>query len=130
MRIRNRLAFFIQFIDEVAMRDQICFVNEEHEDVQGGTDDAPDGAIESMLAGFWMEILDIGNVRRHDNFFHLGGSSLLAVKLVGRIRRQLKVELTPRAIFEKKTLAAIAEMVEDKLVAQMEGVVERPNPFM
>lgn len=112
------------------MNDRICFVNEGHEDVQGGEDDAPDGSIEAMLAGFWMEILDIGQVRRHDNFFHLGGSSILAVKLVGRIRRQLRIELTPRAIFEKKTLAAIAEMVEDKLVARMDGVAERPNPFM
>lgn len=112
------------------MSDQICFVNEEHADVPDGTDDAPDRSIESMLAGFWMEILDIGEARPHDNFFHLGGSSILAVKLVGRIRRQLGIELTPRAIFEKKTLAAIAEMIEDKLVAQMAGVGERPNPFM
>uniref|UniRef100_UPI00403F0980 non-ribosomal peptide synthetase n=1 Tax=Rhizobium sp. T1473 TaxID=555321 RepID=UPI00403F0980 len=46
--------------------------------------EAPQGEIETLLAGIWAELLGIERIGRHDHFFELGGHSLLAVQLLGR----------------------------------------------
>ena len=47
---------------------------------------APEGAIETMLATLWAELLDVPRIGRDDEFFLLGGDSLLATRLLGRLR--------------------------------------------
>nr|WP_246763574.1 non-ribosomal peptide synthetase [Rhizobium sp. 007] len=49
--------------------------------------EAPQGGIETALAGIWAELLGLERVGRHDHFFELGGHSLLAVQLMERLRR-------------------------------------------
>ncbi|MBB4189176.1 amino acid adenylation domain-containing protein, partial [Sinorhizobium terangae] len=68
---------------------------------------APQGAVETLLAGIWAELLGIERVGRHDNFFELGGHSLLAVQLMERLRRQsLGVEV--RTLFARPVLCDLA----------------------
>jgi amino acid adenylation domain-containing protein len=74
--------------------------------------EAPQGAIENMLAGIWSELLGVERVGRHDNFFELGGHSLLAVRLMGSLRRE-NLHIDIRALFAQPTLAALAEAVEN-----------------
>nr|WP_263623208.1 non-ribosomal peptide synthetase [Rhizobium sp. T1473] len=49
--------------------------------------EAPQGEVETLLAGIWQELLGLERVGRHDHFFELGGHSLLAVQLLSRLRR-------------------------------------------
>ncbi|MCP4663182.1 MAG: amino acid adenylation domain-containing protein [bacterium] len=72
---------------------------------------APRNPREELLAGIWAEVLRRGRVGVHDNFFALGGHSLLATKVLSRARRELGVTLPLRAIFERPTVAALAEHV-------------------
>lgn len=83
---------------------------------------APEGDIESVIAELWSAILGVARIGRDDHFFRLGGSSLLAVQLMGRVRAALDLEVTVRALFEQPTLAAFAAHIEDLLLGEIEAL--------
>ncbi|MFP2956467.1 condensation domain-containing protein, partial [Myxococcus sp. 1LA] len=72
---------------------------------------APRTPVEQMLAGFWTEVLRLESVGLHDNFFEVGGHSLLAMQLVARVREAFRVDLPLRDVFESATLATLAERI-------------------
>jgi acyl carrier protein len=69
---------------------------------------------QEILAGIWAEVLGLERIGVHDNFFDLGGHSLLATQLISRVREAFKVEIALRTLFEKRTVAALAEAIEEK----------------
>ena len=71
----------------------------------------PGTPTETLLAAIWCDVLGTGQVGLHDNFFALGGHSLLVIRLVARISRTLGVELPPRSVFESPTIAGQAARV-------------------
>ncbi|WP_210638717.1 phosphopantetheine-binding protein [Pseudomonas sp. Tri1] len=63
--------------------------------------------MEITLAALWCELLNVERVGRHDNFFALGGHSLIAMSLVERMRQQrLRVDISQ--LFTAPTLAGLA----------------------
>ncbi|PZQ12922.1 MAG: non-ribosomal peptide synthetase [Ancylobacter novellus] len=75
---------------------------------------APEGPAEAALAAVWAEVLGLSHVGATDNFFALGGDSILSLQVVSRAR-QAGLSVTPRQIFERQTvrdLAAVATQVE------------------
>jgi acyl carrier protein len=73
---------------------------------------APTTSLESSLVELWTQLLGRKQIGIHDNFFELGGHSLLATQLVSRIRDRFHVELPLRSLFEKPTIAELAQTVE------------------
>nr|WP_229805757.1 non-ribosomal peptide synthetase [Microbispora rosea] len=73
-----------------------------------------DGArsYEQILCGMVMETLKISEVSPQDNFFDLGGHSVLAAKLASRMRKELGVVVPMRSLFEAETLADLAQLME------------------
>ncbi|WP_234333917.1 condensation domain-containing protein, partial [Streptomyces viridochromogenes] len=67
---------------------------------------------EQALRGMFADVLGRKRVDSHDSFFALGGHSLLAIRLVARIRAELDAEFSMRAMFERPTVAEIAELLE------------------
>ncbi|HEV2705717.1 MAG TPA: amino acid adenylation domain-containing protein [Pyrinomonadaceae bacterium] len=72
---------------------------------------APRDELEARIAGVWQDVLGIEQVGVHDNFFDLGGHSLLATQLVSRLSELSRVEKPLRIIFERPTVAALAEYI-------------------
>ena len=89
---------------------------------------APQGAVEELLAALWAELLGIARVGRHDNFFDLGGHSLLATRLVSRVRGGLGVELALRSVFEHPSLMGLAGVVSGAGPAAGEALRPGPRP--
>ncbi len=73
----------------------------------------PRNPVEELLETLWAEILGIGQVGIHDNFFDLGGHSLMATQLVSRIRKTFGVEIPLRSLFESPSIAALAVRIEE-----------------
>ncbi|MCP1749196.1 non-ribosomal peptide synthetase [Bradyrhizobium japonicum] len=67
---------------------------------------------EEILAGIWRDLLGIDAVSRHDDFFALGGQSVLAIRLVSQIREAFGIELPLADVFEYPQLARLAERID------------------
>jgi len=69
---------------------------------------APRTPLEERLAEVWADVLRVQQVGIHDNFFELGGDSIISIQLVARAN-QAGIALTPKLLFERPTIAQIAE---------------------
>ncbi|MEU7423513.1 amino acid adenylation domain-containing protein, partial [Streptomyces sp. NPDC040750] len=74
----------------------------------GGERTAPRDAVEHTLAGVWSEVLGVEDIGVHDDFFALGGNSILSVRAVFRMRSALGMTLPPRILFDTPTIAQLA----------------------
>lgn len=83
---------------------------------------APRTPAEEILADIWKEVLGLQRVGVEDNFFDLGGHSLIAVQVLSRVRAAFDVEVPLRRVFEASTVARLARAVEDSLIEQLEGI--------
>ncbi|MEJ6479889.1 beta-ketoacyl synthase N-terminal-like domain-containing protein [Nostoc punctiforme UO1] len=76
---------------------------------------APRNEIEQKIAEIWEELLGIKQVGIYDNFFKLGGDSLIAVQVLSRIRNVFSIRLSVANLFESPTIAEIAPKLEKQL---------------
>lgn len=74
----------------------------------------PTTPTEKQLAKIWCELLGVASVGRDDNFFYLGGHSLLGMRLFSRIQRDLAVSLPVATLLKAPTLRALALIVDAK----------------
>jgi amino acid adenylation domain-containing protein len=73
---------------------------------------APRTPTEEVITGIWSDVLKLQRVGTQDDFFDLGGYSLLATQVIARIRQIFDVELPLRTMFESPTPAGLAEGVD------------------
>ena len=77
---------------------------------------APRTALEKVVAGIWANVLGLEQVGMRDNFFDLGGHSMLATRVTFRVREALLIELPLRSLFESPTVESLVNVI-----AQMWG---------
>jgi amino acid adenylation domain-containing protein len=83
---------------------------------------APQSPIEEGLAAIWSEALGLQHVSVTENFFALGGQSLLAMQVIMRIQERFQVNLSLNSIFESPTIQALSMQIEQLLVEKIESM--------
>uniref|UniRef100_UPI003B9AA380 thioesterase domain-containing protein n=1 Tax=Planktothrix agardhii TaxID=1160 RepID=UPI003B9AA380 len=92
--------------------------------------EAPRNTIEQQLTEIWSLILEYEKISIHDNFFDLGGHSILAIKLLNEIQKNFNQELSLTSLFQNPTIAQLAQQlsqfevqpsISDLLVLQASG---------
>ncbi|MEO1728439.1 MAG: phosphopantetheine-binding protein, partial [Bacteroidota bacterium] len=81
--------------------------------VTGNASEAPRSELESVLCEAWKEVLGVSAVGIHDNFFDLGGHSLMAMKIASEVRRAHGTELPIALLFEAPTVAQLADQLHE-----------------
>ncbi|ADO72626.1 non-ribosomal peptide synthetase [Stigmatella aurantiaca] len=74
----------------------------------------PRTPLESQIAAQWKEVLGVQRVGVHDNFFDLGGHSLVAIQIISRLRKSLEIDLSIREFFDHQTVEELARYLEQK----------------
>ena len=74
---------------------------------------APRTPVEEQLAQIWANLLGLKIVGVHDNFFHIGGHSLLLTRLVSEIRHHFEIEISIRTLFGHPILGDMALLIEE-----------------
>jgi len=72
----------------------------------------PENDLQQHIADVWQEFLGIGRVGILDDFFALGGHSLLSLRIISRLNADLELELPVNIIFEHPTISELAEYIE------------------
>ncbi|MBW8687177.1 non-ribosomal peptide synthetase [Chitinophaga rhizophila] len=78
---------------------------------------APRTDSEQRLAEIWMKVLGITQVGIHDNFFRIGGDSILSIRLISRVNKVFNATLTIGQLYEAGTIAQLSVLLEDQLLA-------------
>ena len=81
----------------------------------------PSNELEQGLAQVWSDFLGIDPIGIDDNLFELGGDSLLAIQLLAKVRGIYGAELHPAEFFKQPTVRALALLVEEWLIADIEN---------
>ncbi|WP_326622668.1 non-ribosomal peptide synthetase [Streptomyces decoyicus] len=75
-------------------------------------DSAPEGEAETLIAAVWSEVLGRAHIRADDDFFAMGGHSLIALRVVARLKKQLGVAMSAREVYRHPRLRDLARHVE------------------
>jgi amino acid adenylation domain-containing protein len=78
----------------------------------GAEAEAPATAVEEIVHGLWARALGVERIGRDDNFFALGGDSILAAQLLGQAHAILKVDIPFRRFFEAPTMSGMTRSIE------------------
>ncbi|QTI87532.1 non-ribosomal peptide synthetase [Streptomyces sp. AgN23] len=81
---------------------------------------APRTPTEEVVAEIWSEVLGVAPVGAEDEFFALGGDSVRSLLIASRAKEAFAVDLTPRDILTARTVSALADLVEEHILRELE----------
>lgn len=98
----------------------------EYRTSENGGFTAPRNEKEELLARIWADVLGYEHVGIHDNFFEIGGDSILSIQIIAKARR-VGLRLTPAQMIQHQTIAGLSSVVEYKTAPRsVQNVAEGP----
>nr|WP_281401038.1 phosphopantetheine-binding protein [Amycolatopsis umgeniensis] len=85
---------------------------------------APRTDLEAEIARQWTELLGVEKIGVHDDFFTLGGNSLVAIQLIAQVRKATGTRLAMKTLFEASTVATLVERIEELRDGKAEAPAE------
>ncbi len=98
-------------------------------DIDSSTGVAPQAAMLDIIQRTWAEILDIEHIGPDDDFFEVGGNSLMVASAVALLGERVGIELPMRALFAAPTPTEMAESIAELRVKDDRHMVEGTTPF-
>ncbi len=95
--------------------DRKSFPKPERESYASGGYEAPVGEVEEILSGIWSEVLNIEQVGRNDNFFDLGGHSLLMIQVLRKIKKKIKKEIKIVDLFTYPNIKLLSKYLNSEM---------------
>ena len=90
--------------------------------------------LEQELCAIWSEVLKVERIGIHDNFFKLGGHSLLVTQVISRIRHSYNIDLPLKALFIHPTIYALSQDIESLIkknrISLVPPIVAQQRPEM
>ena len=90
------------------------------------TSEPPREGMEQRIAEVWEQVLHVHGIGREDNFFRLGGNSLLAARLQTMLRQQLDLGISTTALYADPTIAGLAGDGPDSAISQAIAAAQAP----
>jgi acyl carrier protein len=88
---------------------------------------APRNEIKAMISEIWEKLLGIEKIGVQDDFFTLGGDSVLSIQVISRLREVFPVDMSPAMLFERPTIAELSNALIEQLAQK--GDVETLDQF-
>lgn len=95
-----------------------------HDVIQADEDDTPRNELVRKIAAAWEEVLGVKKVDIHKNFQDLGGDSIMATQIISRLKNSFPVDLNLDNLFSAPTVAGMAELIEEELIAVIDELPE------
>jgi len=105
-----------------SLREIACALEEDRREA-GTSRSSEDEALERVLTSAWEHAFDVAPLSLDDNFFALGGTSLLALRLCNDVRERTGWELPPSTLFAAPTIAGMAAAIRDGVTKPLSPVV-------
>lgn len=81
--------------------------------------------VEQALIEIWRDVIGVEKVGVHDDFFDLGGHSVLVAQITARVRQVFEVELSMRHLFGAPTVSALAKVIEQLLEEEVQSLTAK-----
>ncbi|WP_043623037.1 phosphopantetheine-binding protein [Nonomuraea candida] len=81
-----------------------------------------------VVAAIWCELFEVPRVDPHDDFFALGGHSMLAVRMASRLRTELGLRVPVRTILENPTLDGLSQLLAEAVDSATDPAGDRTRP--
>lgn len=97
---------------------------------------APQTPEEQLVASIWSEIFDKEKIGIHDNFFEMGGHSMVAVKVMRRIKNEMNIDLPIASLFQHPTIASLSSIIRGKekikheILVKIKGTGTKPPIYL
>jgi amino acid adenylation domain-containing protein len=98
-------------------------VPEECDYEKQGTFIQPATATEKIIAGIWQDVLNIERIGIDDDFFDLGGTSLMVIKIINRINKETTINLSISSLFHLSTIRQLAHSIETNTTNELSPVI-------